>query len=324
MLRIISADPSETDVDLRMTPWIFDTAGSSVVREGDKYYVKFDHEQIWLNKQVKADYEPVSINGVYMEEDGMELVHGDQLRVPRSRFLLRPGRYRSVKKMKNFVYDEYLVDLDPMDGPALDPPEHIAETYHRHAMAYACEGSQSTQCPICMETMVVPHALTCGHTFCGNCISGWVASKESCPTCRAQVRSTPTYCRALDEILMPAETEVRAKRRRDFISAHPCVTIRKKETVSYALIQRTRAGTRLAAHAHLVETGNRFGWDESRTVAYNTDPRASCATCMLPIRVAEVACNGIHHAKCLAWTPDKPPRGIAYIRPQHACFCLFA
>jgi hypothetical protein len=40
--------------------------------------------------------------------------------------------------------------------------------------------------------MVAPHGLSCGHTFCGMCLSMWVdGAKTDCPECRANVIRTP-------------------------------------------------------------------------------------------------------------------------------------
>ena len=39
-------------------------------------------------------------------------------------------------------------------------------------------------CAICHDWLAGAHALTCGHMFCGICLAGWLAQKQSCPECR--------------------------------------------------------------------------------------------------------------------------------------------
>ncbi|KAH8928110.1 hypothetical protein BT69DRAFT_1329845 [Atractiella rhizophila] len=66
-------------------------------------------------------------------------------------------------------------------------------------------------CPICLEVLVRPHALTCGHIFCASCLSQWFHRSSSrpgtpdengrqrvnrkrnliCPSCRAQCHKYP-------------------------------------------------------------------------------------------------------------------------------------
>jgi len=68
--------------------------------------------------------------------------------------------------------------------------------------------------------MVAPHALTCGHSFCGSCITAWLKKSSCCPVCRART-TQPSYERALDDILtaiveprLPAEEAAERHRRK--------------------------------------------------------------------------------------------------------------
>ena len=45
-----------------------------------------------------------------------------------------------------------------------------------------------TECPICLETLVYPCELTCGHVFCFLCIKGFVNTQNSrCALCRTEI-----------------------------------------------------------------------------------------------------------------------------------------
>ena len=55
------------------------------------------------------------------------------------------------------------------------------------------------QCSICNEIFVYPSIVSCGHTFCEDCIESWKKKQESptCPICRADVIMTSSN-QALD------------------------------------------------------------------------------------------------------------------------------
>jgi len=48
--------------------------------------------------------------------------------------------------------------------------------------------SQVDQCAICIDDIIIPHTLPCGHSFCHACIHTWIARNATCPFCR---RPTP-------------------------------------------------------------------------------------------------------------------------------------
>lgn len=50
----------------------------------------------------------------------------------------------------------------------------------------------SLNCPICIETLVLPVSIGCGHTFCELCIEKLLSSGASnkCPTCRTMIHGT--------------------------------------------------------------------------------------------------------------------------------------
>ena len=48
--------------------------------------------------------------------------------------------------------------------------------------------SQVDQCAICIDDIISPHTLPCGHSFCHACIHTWIARNATCPCCR---RPTP-------------------------------------------------------------------------------------------------------------------------------------
>lgn len=43
------------------------------------------------------------------------------------------------------------------------------------------------QCCICNEVYNNPMRLDCGHTYCYNCIKGWMKKKNECPNCRTSI-----------------------------------------------------------------------------------------------------------------------------------------
>ncbi|KAG7881675.1 hypothetical protein KL937_001298 [Ogataea polymorpha] len=56
-------------------------------------------------------------------------------------------------------------------------------------------------CTICQELMVTPFTVTCGHTFCYECLSDWLKVKHSCPLCRQRVRRVPVFNVPMKQLL---------------------------------------------------------------------------------------------------------------------------
>jgi len=52
-----------------------------------------------------------------------------------------------------------------------------------HAAPFAV--AEDIRCPICVELISDPFVTPCGHTFCFNCISTHLRTKNSCPSCSA-------------------------------------------------------------------------------------------------------------------------------------------
>ncbi|KAI9209045.1 uncharacterized protein BJ171DRAFT_577402 [Polychytrium aggregatum] len=48
-------------------------------------------------------------------------------------------------------------------------------------------------CAICLEIMVAPHTIECGHSFCFGCIRSWLqrGERKRCPTCRGHIEQKP-------------------------------------------------------------------------------------------------------------------------------------
>ncbi|KAI8875396.1 hypothetical protein K501DRAFT_280406, partial [Backusella circina FSU 941] len=51
--------------------------------------------------------------------------------------------------------------------------------------------AEALYCAVCNEVFTDPHALNCGHCFCGPCLFSWFRTKKSCPKCRLAVVKKP-------------------------------------------------------------------------------------------------------------------------------------
>eukprot|EP01084_Bolivina_argentea_P320065 555264_1 len=77
------------------------------------------------------------------------------------------------------------MSIEPSPSPS--PTESICPLLNEHAF----------DCPICLELLVEPVTLQCGHTYCNHCISQWIVShslskltkkmKCSCPECKSVI-----------------------------------------------------------------------------------------------------------------------------------------
>lgn len=57
------------------------------------------------------------------------------------------------------------------------------------------------ECPVCFDAPA-DHSLSCGHAFCGTCITKWLEKNPSCPLCRSVSQSGESW-----ELLDPPSKE---------------------------------------------------------------------------------------------------------------------
>jgi hypothetical protein len=67
-------------------------------------------------------------------------------------------------------------------------------------------GTSQRDCSVCLQIMVAPHQVACGHAFCGKCILTWLERQRSCPMCRADCRSAFPAMQEMQEIVEPGLT----------------------------------------------------------------------------------------------------------------------
>ncbi len=48
---------------------------------------------------------------------------------------------------------------------------------------------KSDECSICLERLLQPCKLQCGHIFCFLCIKGSILQKSECALCRSEIKS---------------------------------------------------------------------------------------------------------------------------------------
>ena len=49
------------------------------------------------------------------------------------------------------------------------------------------KGLESTECPICKNTLKDAVITVCAHTFCERCLGEWQKTKATCPVCRSRI-----------------------------------------------------------------------------------------------------------------------------------------
>jgi hypothetical protein len=63
------------------------------------------------------------------------------------------------------------------------------------------------RCGLCREHVAGSLVLSCGHLFCGSCLSDHLIASPSCPACQMSLRAIPVRCIAIDHVvaaLLPA------------------------------------------------------------------------------------------------------------------------
>lgn len=61
---------------------------------------------------------------------------------------------------------------------------------------------QQFMCPICHDLVAPAYAVVpCGHTYCGECMAGWLENHKDCPSCRQKCTAPPVRQIAVDSCI---------------------------------------------------------------------------------------------------------------------------
>lgn len=213
----------------------------------------------------------------------------------------------------------------PRSLPPLPPlptfAPRVVEELKGSTLADASERvTAEATCSICMDLMLDPHALTCGHTFCGPCGLQWLRTRGICPTCRGRA-SKPVPVRVLSDIIewlavgtLDAEQkaardtrklewqavqlsdaqELRASSMARMARGHAAPAIRVDGTVTpQDLSSRIQAAVTnpfpmLNALTNVTPVATTSGWPVVWRVDYESSGRSLCHTCYLRISEGDV------------------------------------
>ncbi|CAG8452142.1 10849_t:CDS:2 [Paraglomus occultum] len=96
--------------------------------------------------------------------------------------------------------------------------DQVIESLH----AQSKKSKPGLTCVICVEYMSNPCTISCGHTFCYDCLHDWLKIRRECPTCRKKISQRPTLSFVVKEQvetyveqLAPDERESAKARLRD-------------------------------------------------------------------------------------------------------------
>lgn len=182
-------------------------------------------------------------------------------------------------------------------SPALPTfePRVVAPLVADTAQDVAASIADDCQCGICHDLMVGPHALTCGHSFCGECVWTWMRTQPACPICRERT-AKPAYERIMDDIICAVvEPRLDAKamadrnaRKKKWQELQVEYARHARETLQVnlrALYQRhglrgsPESAWPAAAPPPPLEARNAGGGGISWSVEYSPGSRTICLTC---------------------------------------------
>ena len=105
------------------------------------------------------------------------------------------GMYTAVKNYaswpKRFVREIHVIHQDwqvirsisDCVGEKVAVDKSMVENNPKTRSQSARTEQAPSKCAICHEAVTNPKSLTCGHTFCTDCINQWLAQKSRCPCC---------------------------------------------------------------------------------------------------------------------------------------------
>ena len=236
----------------------------------------------------------------------------------------------------------------PPAAPPLPPLPTFApravEPLQGDTLGHACERlTEDGSCGICFELLLDPHALACGHAFCGPCGVEWLRAHAVCPMCRARA-GKPTPVRLLSDViewLAAGALDAEQKAAREVRKLEWQATqLRDARELREAELGRTAKGRPMAAHSDaaiqvaaaataplpMLNTlpADAVAW----SVEYASSGRTVCHTCyarvdegaVRVVRDAALQSHGpvrdFHHLACFApRCLPKQLRGAEALRP---------
>jgi pSer/pThr/pTyr-binding forkhead associated (FHA) protein len=156
------------------------------------------------------------VNGTLIEKNVPILLHeGDKLMF---------GSREEIKPTN--AYNAFQFIVTKKEEPTIEKGVDVVNLTEKQKKIL----SEEWKCGICMDHLLNPHSLMCGHTACGDCLYDWFETslrtrgKKSCPTCRGVLSpdQTPHPCIQLgnlvNTIIEPTLTDdefMERKRRRE-------------------------------------------------------------------------------------------------------------
>ena len=72
-------------------------------------------------------------------------------------------------------------------------PEIVAAEQHQDSESsdddIYCDGASEFDCIVCMELMIEPIKLNCGHNYCKQCFQRFAMQRAECPYCKRFIHS---------------------------------------------------------------------------------------------------------------------------------------
>lgn len=137
-----------------------------------------------------------SMNGTFLNDIRIEANVPTKLH-PNDRLMF--GSREEIPETKKYNLFQFLVTDKPVCDPVIPTDTLQLSTSQIDKI------KNEFQCGICMDVLLLPYTLPCGHTTCADCIEDWLITRtiRSCPTCRVMLNENqrPVPCRVLKDAI---------------------------------------------------------------------------------------------------------------------------
>ncbi|KAH0534103.1 hypothetical protein FGG08_007300 [Glutinoglossum americanum] len=106
---------------------------------------------------------------------------------------LSDGRRPSKNFSKGVEPKTTKADLEPK----VDEKQQLIQSFKADLLKL----QQIATCKICIKFLYEPYTLTCGHTYCYECICHWFQEKKTCPVCRCKIDTEPAPAYLIKEMI---------------------------------------------------------------------------------------------------------------------------
>mmetsp|Transcript_32844 Transcript_32844/g.59511 ORF Transcript_32844/g.59511 Transcript_32844/m.59511 type:complete len:303 (-) Transcript_32844:669-1577(-) len=184
------------------------TNGTYVARNGEQLR-KLDADEVWVMQDgdiigfggpktivARSDVPDVTVPNPFLFKF-QPFKDDDDLGIA----TIKPPRYVRTGECKRLQLSPSEAPMPGTESTGIEEPTPCEAEENFTGKEVAEVLFNNLMCSICHGWLAASHTMTCGHMFCGSCLSSWLERQRSCPECRKPFSGMPVRCRNIDNTI---------------------------------------------------------------------------------------------------------------------------